>query len=150
MSRDLFLEHAEHAKRMFRFQSLHHGFAHWERVYDNAVSLGTQADMLVVALFAAYHDAWRRDDGHDYDHGVRAAQHIWAHLRTLGQRLTDSQLAILQFAIRYHSDGFTSDDITIGTCWDADRLDLPRVGTVPRIEYMSTPAGESRVLVEGT
>jgi uncharacterized protein len=33
-----------------------------------------------------------------------------------------------------------SDDPTIGTCWDADRLDLARegVGIQPRARYMST------------
>ena len=28
---------------------------------------------------------------------------------------------------------------TVGCCWDADRLDLPRVGVAPTAEFMSTP-----------
>jgi hypothetical protein len=31
---------------------------------------------------------------------------------------------------------------TIGVCWDADRLDLPRVGTRPTSDRMSTPYGK--------
>ena len=35
-------------------------------------------------------------------------------------------------------DGRVSDDPTIGTCWDADRLDLRRVAIVPKTGLMST------------
>ena len=31
-----------------------------------------------------------------------------------------------------------SEHPTIGTCWDADRLDLGRVGIVPQPKFMST------------
>jgi hypothetical protein len=37
--------------------------------------------------------------------------------------------------------GQLSDDPTIGTCWDADRLDLVRVGTQSEPSYMSTEFG---------
>ena len=33
-----------------------------------------------------------------------------------------------------------SDDPTIGTCWDADRLHLPRVSIEPNPAFFSTPA----------
>jgi uncharacterized protein len=33
-----------------------------------------------------------------------------------------------------------SEHPTIGTCWDADRLDLGRVGARPDPKYMSTEA----------
>ena len=32
----------------------------------------------------------------------------------------------------------------VGTCWDADRLDIGRVGIVPHERYMSTAAGRRR------
>ncbi len=38
----------------------------------------------------------------------------------------------------YHNIGKTSKDRTIGTCWDADRLDLMRVDMYPEVEYLST------------
>lgn len=34
-----------------------------------------------------------------------------------------------------------SDEPTIGTCWDADRMDLPRVGIQPDPQKMSTQEG---------
>ena len=40
--------------------------------------------------------------------------------------------------IRHHTGGRTSDDPTTGTCWDADRLDIGRVGIIPHQRYMST------------
>jgi len=39
--------------------------------------------------------------------------------------------------------------ISIGTCWDADRLDLGRVGVIPSVNFMSTPAGKEVVRVGG-
>jgi uncharacterized protein len=44
--------------------------------------------------------------------------------------------------VRYHTSGLTSPDPTIGTCWDADRLDIGRVGITPCGHYMSTVAGK--------
>jgi uncharacterized protein len=35
-----------------------------------------------------------------------------------------------------------SADVLIGMCWDADRLDLTRIGVTPDPALMSTPAGK--------
>ncbi len=39
-----------------------------------------------------------------------------------------------------HTFGLCSDDPTVGVCWDADRLHLPRVGTTVDPELISTAA----------
>src|SRR5262249_24487970 len=52
--------------------------------------------------------------------------------------------ALLYYACAWHERGRVSDDPTIGACWDADRLDLPRVGTQPMPELMSTEEGKAR------
>ena len=52
--------------------------------------------------------------------------------------LEPDRLELLQYAIRHHTGGRTSDDPTTGTCWDADRLDIGRVGIIPHQRYMST------------
>jgi uncharacterized protein len=39
----------------------------------------------------------------------------------------------------------TSEVPTIGVCWDADRLDLTRVGIMPDPEFFSTAAGKEAV-----
>ena len=38
---------------------------------------------------------------------------------------------MLEEACRLHTNGQREADVTIQTCWDADRLDLLRVGTHP-------------------
>jgi uncharacterized protein len=35
-------------------------------------------------------------------------------------------------------------DVTIQTCWDADRLDLGRVGTKPNPTYLGTAAARNQ------
>jgi len=38
------------------------------------------------------------------------------------------------------------DDVTIQTCWDADRLDLGRVGIIPDPDRMCTGMGKQLAL----
>ena len=44
----------------------------------------------------------------------------------------------LHYACCWHTHEDSSDESTIGTCWDADRLDLVRVGIKPDPDYMSS------------
>ena len=120
-----------------------HGSDHWQRVERNGLKLAQRsgADVLVVRLFAVLHDSHRQNEWHDPEHGARAA--AWA--RTLCGKhfdISDQQLETLCEACVSHDKGKTSDDATIGTCWDADRLDLPRVGITPAAKFMSTAYGK--------
>ena len=45
--------------------------------------------------------------------------------------LSDKEMELLTEALKYHSDGYTRAIITVQVCWDADRLDLGRVGIKP-------------------
>jgi uncharacterized protein len=122
-----------------------HGLAHWERVRENGFTVagGTEgADPEVVCLFALFHDAMRLNDGHDPDHGRRGS----ALARELADLLPlePSQLDRLAAACDGHTDGLVSDDPTVGACWDADRLDLPRVGIKPDARLLSTAAARER------
>lgn len=116
-----------------------HGLRHWERVERLGLALAKQngADQVVVRLFALFHDACRENDGDDRDHGPRAA----AFVRRLGAdtlALSERQLEVLAAACEGHTIGHLSDDVTIGTCWDADRLDLSRLDIVPDPQFLST------------
>jgi len=42
-------------------------------------------------------------------------------------------------AMRLHSDGHTQAEPAIQACWDADRLDLGRVGFKPDLKRLCTP-----------
>ena len=122
----------------------HHGPRHWERVEKNASMLaentpGCDAD--VARVFALLHDCKRQNEGRDPGHGARAAEFA-QELADRGMlRLESEQIETLKYAMVHHNNGQVSDDPTIGVCWDADRLDLPRVGTKPVVELMSTEAG---------
>jgi uncharacterized protein len=122
-----------------------HGPDHWQRVEHNAIEIAAQSggDVTVVRLFAVLHDSQRLNEGSDPDHGLRAAN--WAkHLRNVHFTLDDARFMQLTEACIWHDTGSVSEDPTIGTCWDADRLDLPRVGIQPIRRFMSTAYGKSR------
>lgn len=125
-----------------------HGAPHWARVRENGLRLAdtTGADRNVVEAFAFVHDSCRRNDGHDPDHGMRSAM--------LARSINDSllmldmaQLDLLIVACEGHSAGGLAGDITVRTCWDADRLDLGRVGIVPRADRLCTTAARDRDVI---
>lgn len=64
-------------------------------------------------------------------------------LRGEAFELDDERFALLEEAIALHADGEVTEDPTIGTCWDADRLDLLRVGITPSSELLSTAAART-------
>jgi uncharacterized protein len=119
-----------------------HGPGHWRRVERNGLLLSTRtgADITVVRLFALFHDSRRENDGNDPEHGARGAAFA-ADLRGRLFDLPDGAFALLHYACTWHAEGKRHDDPTVGTCWDADRLDLDRVGIQPSAAYMSTEFG---------
>jgi uncharacterized protein len=119
-----------------------HGPDHWRRVERNGLLLATRtgADLAVVRLFALFHDSRRENDGLDPDHGTRGARYAQS-LCGKAYVLDAERLSLLTFACRWHTDQHHHTDPTIGTCWDADRLDLGRVGVIPNATYMSTDFG---------
>lgn len=120
-----------------------HGIGHWTRVRENGHRLAhdTGADKELVALFAALHDCCREGDAYDPGHGERAAEFA-ASLRGSLVVLSDARFELLFEAIRDHEKGFTRADVTVMTCWDADRLDLGRVGKRPDPKYLCTAAAK--------
>lgn len=120
-----------------------HGAAHWGRVRHHGFSVGklVGANLLVVELFAFLHDSRRIHDGRDECHGDRAAESV-AVLNGLYFNLDAHARDQLIEAIALHSDGLMHRDPTIQTCWDADRLDLCRVGVLPSPRRISDAASE--------
>lgn len=109
-----------------------HGVAHWARVLENGLRLAeeTGANVEVVRLFALFHDSRRVNEFSDPDHGPRGAEFA-RELRGRLFNLPDPEFRILHRACSGHTHERTHPDITIQTCWDADRLDLGRVGIMP-------------------
>jgi uncharacterized protein len=102
-----------------------HGIAHWARVLENGLRLAgeTGADVEVVRLFAVLHDSRRVNEHTDPDHGPRAAEFAMS-LRGRLIDLPDHEFRLLHRACHGHTHERTHPDVTVQTCWDADRLDL--------------------------
>jgi len=118
-----------------------HGVGHWARVYENGLRLApaTEADVSLLLLFALFHDACRTNEGWDPGHGRRGAE-MAAGLRGQSFELRPNDFDLLYHACARHTDGLTDGDPTVQTCWDADRLDLPRAGIRPTPARLCTSA----------
>ncbi len=121
-----------------------HGVRHWARVFENGMQLAevTGADLPVIELFAVFHDSRRINEDADAGHGLRGAEFA-RKLRGKVFELSDSSFTTLYDACRLHTDGLKDGDITVQICWDADRLDLGRVGIFPDAHFLCTPAARN-------
>ena len=145
-----------------RFRSTLHGPAHWARVHRFGLELARQLNLSLqerscIEVFAWLHDLARVDDGGGRQHAVDGAKQVRTIAGQVFPSLTDDQIRIVELAVRHHSDGLTADVAarqglfgscpwpteqalnTVACCWDADRLDLLRLGREPLDRYMSTP-----------
>ena len=122
-----------------------HGPRHWARVWDNGVQLAqrTGARRGVVELFALFHDSRRLNEGTDPGHGLRGAE-LARRLLGLEFTLSHSDMDLLVRACSQHTGGLLEGDVTLRTCWDADRLDLGRVGISPDRRYLCTSAAKAQ------
>jgi uncharacterized protein len=124
----------------------YHGVVHWARVFENGLRVAelNGADVDVVTLFALFHDSRRVNENHDNGHGLRGAE--LAHsLRGTLVHLADDRFEKLFEACRLHTDGLTEADPTLQACWDADRLDLGRVGVTPAANRLCTDAARGLI-----
>ena len=120
------------------FHSSIHGLHHWQTVARNGLYLAqySGADQDVVKHFAYFHDSRRENEGHDPEHGPRAATFLKAIRAEVA--LDDNQFQLLIRACSGHTHATRNECPTLGTCWDADRLDLGRVGIRPCSRYLFT------------
>ena len=121
-----------------------HGSPHWARVLNNGTILGKAegARLDVITLFAFLHDHKRIHDSHDTEHGKLAVESA-KNLRGVFFKIDDTGFDLLCEAMENHSDGVVTGDITVKCCYDADRLDLGRVGIMPKPIYLCTETAKS-------
>lgn len=128
-----------------------HGPEHWYRVQRHALAVARSMgiDPLVPHIFALVHDSQREDDGVDPWHGHRAAKFVKQRREELFHFLSDLEVEQLAHACELHSEGHTVSHQPAMACWDADRLDLWRVGIEPDPRYLCTSyARDERVIEE--
>lgn len=123
-----------------------HGVEHWDRVAKFGEILYAEgADKDVIMAFAYLHDCERKENGEDYDHGMRASLLIDTIRETELFFLNDSQIGKLKRACELHTIEHRTGDETIDICFDADRMDLLRVGIKPLPDKMATKQGAELV-----
>lgn len=128
-----------------------HGPQHWLRVLENGLQLAARtpgADAAVVELFALLHDSKRVNEDHDAAHGWRAANFVRLLAEKGLLKLEGPRMIRLLEACEFHEHGHVSSDPTIGCCWDADRLELSRLGIRPQSRYLSTDAANDILVQE--
>jgi uncharacterized protein len=127
----------------WRRDSAVHGEQHWWCVAATGLDLAGSvpgADPELAFLFGLLHDTRRENDAHDPGHGPRASRYARELSAAGALQLGADRLELLCHAIDLHTLGHRSNDPTVGVCWDADRLHLPRVGTTLDPALLSTAA----------
>ena len=125
-----------------------HGLSHWQRVERNGILLSMEngrfrddINIKVVRFFAYLHDKCRLNDWADLEHGVRSADMLVTIRATILKDFTDEEVSLLEKACRYHTTELRTGLPTIDVCFDADRLDLCRVGITPNPKLMASKQG---------
>ena len=106
----------------------------------------TGANTDVVRLFAIFHDSRRVNECTDCGHGQRGAE-LAAQLRGDMFDLPDTEFQLLDAACAGHEHGMIDASVTVQTCWDADRLDLGRVGMRLDPTKLCTDAARQREIM---
>lgn len=125
----------------WRRSSAVHGEEHWRCVAATGLALADglrECDRELVLLFGLLHDTRRENEHFDPGHGPRAAGYARELAGGGALVLGGARLDLLCDAIEEHSNGLVSEDATVGSCWDADRLHLPRVSIQPDPARFST------------
>lgn len=108
-----------------------HGIDHWTRVLINGLRISefNNANKKVLIVFAFFHDIRREHEAGDPEHGIRAAKYLQSFKYKIN--ISKSELDKAMIACEGHTHIMHHDDIDVASCWDADRLDLYRVGVKP-------------------
>lgn len=125
-----------------------HGPRHWARVHRNAMWIAEEmvdeVDSRVLEYFSFLHDSCRVNENRDPGHGSRAAE-LARDIRDEHISLDDEAFYKLLDALIGHSNTRFNDDPTIQACWDADRLDIGRIGIVPDRYKLGTTAAKGLI-----
>ncbi|MFZ2310426.1 MAG: hypothetical protein WAW11_02690 [Patescibacteria group bacterium] len=147
---DHIISHPLFTKGLVLVDSTIHCLSHFQRVekLGHIMAEENGADKNVISLFAYLHDARRHDDLDDIGHGHRASLLLKELIAAEAITLSDFQYDQLKIALACHElREATSDDVTIQTCWDADRLDLWRDGITPNPDLLFTKQGKSQHMI---
>lgn len=125
-----------------------HGVHHWARVIENGLEIASHnnANKKIIIAFGFFHDCQRENDGDDPEHGFRGGEFMEKYRGKIN--LTDEEFDKVKIACAGHTNVLHHNDIDISTCWDADRLDLFRVGIYPEAEYLNNEISKQDYFIE--
>ena len=133
-------------------KSMLHGENHWKAVAITGLHLArwtAGASLQFIFSFAVIHDVCRQNDDADLEHGIRAAALFESLIRHPGiadhPRKAEATQDLI-YAIEYHTttrDAREHVNPNVGLCWDADRLNLWRVGIEPDNRFLTTSAART-------
>jgi uncharacterized protein len=125
-----------------------HGFEHWARVVHNGLLIAehNNASANVIITFGFFHDSCRQNDSYDPLHGERAASLLLDYKEQLN--LTNDEINKVIIACHGHTNETHIDNIDVSTCWDADRLELYRVGITPNPEFLNNEFSKNNDTIE--
>jgi hypothetical protein len=143
-----------------------HGSHHWKCVAEIGFYLvdaigrtdALAIDRDFIATFALLHDVQRRDDGIDFNHGLRAGLLFqWlvdcGRLRPGWNRHQRERVHAMHYALRNHCNPNAiptqfleagAARLNVAICWDADRLCRYRLHETPSNDYLSTRQARTR------
>ena len=126
-----------------------HGEAHWRGVAWAGLRIQKLSPCIkrdAVIAFAVLHDCRRETDDWDPEHGDRAAR-VAIRSRPLRRLIGAEGREIVAEACRLHERGLTRPgSLTIGACWDADRVNLVRLGFRLDPRYFTVLSSEDGTL----
>lgn len=139
-------------KKIFLDFDLHltqsnHGIYHWARVIQNGRLIAEQnkANINILIAFAFFHDCQRMNEESDPEHGLRGGTYMLQFEKDL--HLTKEEISKVFEACEGHTDILFHHDKDISTCWDADRLDLMRVGIYPNPDKLNNEEAKNSGLI---
>ena len=117
-------------------------------MHENGVMLSDQEGLKgqVVEFFSLFHDCQRFSEHEDSLHGLRGAELAYELREHVS--LNDDDFELLSRACRLHTHAKTDIDLTVQVCFDADRLDLGRVGNKPIAELLCSPMAKKQETIE--
>ena len=125
-----------------------HGFSHWARVIHNGLEISqeNEANPNVIIAFGMFHDIKRENEYEDPEHGFRGGELLMSYKGRVN--LTLQELETARIACSGHTSELYSRDLDVGTCWDADRLDLYRVGKLPDVKYLNNDYSKRKEVID--
>ncbi len=128
-----------------------HGIDHWTRVLINGIQLSERNKNInknIIIAFAFFHDIKRTVEDKEPEHGYNGGRYLLKYKYKIN--LTKEELNTCYEACVDHTNVKNHTDINIGACWDADRLDLYRVGVMPDLDYLNLEESKNKELIKET